>query len=143
MYRQFNIQQFYVLPTECIYVFCVDLRREIISLNIINWLVFTAETECVDWAVRAEYLKKSSGFHLERATLPQHTLLLHVHAFCSADQSVRRHRSWTEPDRTTYPWREWDTKPVPKALSTSDVKVNKFMQETNIFTQKRISFGVL
>jgi len=26
MYRQFNIQQFYALPTQCIYVFCVDLR---------------------------------------------------------------------------------------------------------------------
>jgi len=26
MYHQFNIQQFYVLPTEYIYVFCVDLR---------------------------------------------------------------------------------------------------------------------
>jgi len=26
MYRQFDIQQFYVLPTQCIYVFCVDLR---------------------------------------------------------------------------------------------------------------------
>jgi hypothetical protein len=26
MYRQFNIQQFYVLPTHCIYLFCVDLR---------------------------------------------------------------------------------------------------------------------
>ena len=26
MYRQFNIQQFHVLPTHCIYVFCVDLR---------------------------------------------------------------------------------------------------------------------
>jgi len=26
MYRLFNIQQFYVLPTQCIYVFCVDLR---------------------------------------------------------------------------------------------------------------------
>jgi len=26
MYRQFNIQQFYVLPTQCIYVFYVDLR---------------------------------------------------------------------------------------------------------------------
>jgi len=26
MYRQFNIQQFHFLPTECIYVFCVDLR---------------------------------------------------------------------------------------------------------------------
>jgi len=26
MYRQFNIQQFYILPTQCIYVFCMDLR---------------------------------------------------------------------------------------------------------------------
>ena len=26
MYRQFNFQQFYVLPTQCICVFCVDLR---------------------------------------------------------------------------------------------------------------------
>jgi len=26
MYHQFNIQQFYVLPTQCIYVFCVELR---------------------------------------------------------------------------------------------------------------------
>jgi len=26
MYRQFIIQQFYVLSTQCIYVFCVDLR---------------------------------------------------------------------------------------------------------------------
>jgi len=24
MYRQFSIQQFHVLPTQCIYVFCVD-----------------------------------------------------------------------------------------------------------------------
>jgi len=26
MYCQFNTQQFYVLPPQCIYVFCVDLR---------------------------------------------------------------------------------------------------------------------
>jgi len=26
MYHQFNIQQFYVLPTQCIYVFCADMR---------------------------------------------------------------------------------------------------------------------
>jgi hypothetical protein len=26
MYHQFNIQQFYVMPTQCICVFCVDLR---------------------------------------------------------------------------------------------------------------------
>ena len=35
MYHQFNIQQFYVLPAQCIYVFCVDLRT-----NTTNWLVF-------------------------------------------------------------------------------------------------------
>jgi len=28
MYRQFNFQQFYVLITQCIYVFCVDLRKK-------------------------------------------------------------------------------------------------------------------
>jgi len=26
VYREFNTQQLYVLPTQCIYVFCVDLR---------------------------------------------------------------------------------------------------------------------
>jgi len=26
MYHLFNIHQFYVLPTQCIYVFCVDLK---------------------------------------------------------------------------------------------------------------------
>ena len=26
MYHQFNINKFYVQPTQCIYVFCVDLR---------------------------------------------------------------------------------------------------------------------
>jgi hypothetical protein len=26
MYRQLNILQFHVLPTQCVYVFCVDLR---------------------------------------------------------------------------------------------------------------------
>jgi len=27
MYQQFSIQQLHVLPTQYIYVFCVDLRR--------------------------------------------------------------------------------------------------------------------
>ena len=39
MYRQFNTQQFYVLPTQCIYVICVDLRT--------NWLF--PYTELTDW----------------------------------------------------------------------------------------------
>jgi len=31
-YHQINIQQFYVLPTQCIYVCCVVLRTAIISI---------------------------------------------------------------------------------------------------------------
>jgi hypothetical protein len=36
MYRQFNSEQLYVLLTQCIYVFCVDLRTAIIPLYSIN-----------------------------------------------------------------------------------------------------------
>jgi len=41
----FNTQKFYVLPTQCIYVFCIDLRTTaIISIYSINWVVFITET---------------------------------------------------------------------------------------------------
>ena len=44
MYRQFNIQQFYFLPTHCIYVFVwVSEQTAIISLHNINWLFFITE----------------------------------------------------------------------------------------------------
>jgi len=54
MYHQVNIKKFYVLPTLCICVFCVDLRKKtaIISLYNINWLVCITKTECVYCAVR-------------------------------------------------------------------------------------------
>jgi hypothetical protein len=51
-YRQFNIQQSYVLPTQCVYVFCVDLRTAIISLYNINRLVCIPQTGCIYCAVR-------------------------------------------------------------------------------------------
>jgi hypothetical protein len=44
---RFNIHQSYVLATQCIYVFCVDL-----ILYSIIWLVCITETECVYFAVR-------------------------------------------------------------------------------------------
>ena len=58
MYHQFNTHQFYVLPTQCIYVFCVDLRKKtaIISLYNINCTVFVTKTESVYCAVRTEHL---------------------------------------------------------------------------------------
>ena len=33
MYRQFKIQKIYVLPTQCIYVFCVDLRTNTLLIH--------------------------------------------------------------------------------------------------------------
>jgi hypothetical protein len=46
MYHQFNIQQFYVLPTQCIYVFCVDLRTNSDYFSI-QWSVFITKTDSV------------------------------------------------------------------------------------------------
>jgi hypothetical protein len=44
MYQQFNIQQFYVLPTQCILCFVwVGVQTVIISLYSINWLVSITE----------------------------------------------------------------------------------------------------
>jgi len=42
MYHQFNIKQFYVLPTQCIYVW-ISEQTAIISLYSINGLVFITE----------------------------------------------------------------------------------------------------
>ena len=38
-YHPFNIQQTYVLPTQCIYVFCVDLRTYSDYFTVQQWLV--------------------------------------------------------------------------------------------------------
>ena len=56
MYHQFNIQQFSVLPTQCIYVFCVVLRTNSDYFRIQLWLVCITETESVYCAVRTEFL---------------------------------------------------------------------------------------
>jgi hypothetical protein len=50
--NRFNIQQFYVLPTQCICVFCLDLRtNSSYFLYSINWLVLITETESVCYAL--------------------------------------------------------------------------------------------
>jgi hypothetical protein len=53
---KFNNQKFYVLPTEYMYVFCMNLRTNIISQHCINLLIFITHTECVSYAVRTEPL---------------------------------------------------------------------------------------
>ena len=54
MYRQFNIQQLYVLPTQTVFMCFVWIWEQtaIISPYSINWLVCITETECVYCAVR-------------------------------------------------------------------------------------------
>jgi hypothetical protein len=53
-FRNFaNAAKISVLPTQCIYLFCMDLRiKPIISLYSIDWLI--TETDCVYCAVRTE-----------------------------------------------------------------------------------------
>ena len=38
MYHQFNTQKFHVLPTQCIYMFCMDLRTNSNYFPIQHWL---------------------------------------------------------------------------------------------------------
>jgi len=53
MYRQFNIQQLYVLPTQCTYVFCMGLRTTPLFpyTALTDWF-FITETYSVYCAVR-------------------------------------------------------------------------------------------
>jgi len=58
MYHQFNIQQLYVQPTQCIYVFCVDLRTNSDYFLIQHWLtvLYNRDGECLlrgtDWVFK-------------------------------------------------------------------------------------------
>ena len=55
-----NIQQFYVLPTQCMCFVCTWEQTAIISLYSFNWLVFITEMECVYCAVRTGSLYTAS-----------------------------------------------------------------------------------
>jgi len=48
-----DIKKLYVLLTQCVDVFCADLRTTAIISLYINWLVFITETQCLlvgtDW----------------------------------------------------------------------------------------------
>ena len=60
MYRQFNIQKSYVVPTQCIYVFCMDNRTNSDYLTIQHHLIgLIAEAERVYCAVRTVSLSQT------------------------------------------------------------------------------------
>ena len=53
---RFKVQKFYVLPTECIYTLCLDLRTKNYYFCIQHRLDFIGDMEYVYWAVRTEPL---------------------------------------------------------------------------------------
>ena len=68
--------QFYVLPTHCIYVFCVDLRTNSDYFPIQHWLVFITETECVYCAVRTGSLYRIHfHFFFERPVIQKVSMI--------------------------------------------------------------------
>jgi len=58
----FNIQQFHVLPTHYIYVFCMDLRTNSEAFPT-YLLAFVTKTECVYCAVRTGSLSTIQVIH--------------------------------------------------------------------------------
>ena len=87
MYHQFNIQQFYLLPTQCIYVFCVDLRKDShYFLYNINWLVFITQMQCVYCAVRTGVLNVTKRMLISTAEQQRHANLQSLHVnICGPD----------------------------------------------------------
>jgi hypothetical protein len=85
MYHQFNIHNFYVLPIECIDVFCVYLRTNSDYFPIQHELTgFITETECVYcavWAVSSIPINvsiwpvRSTNFHQRSVLLFTYVLL--------------------------------------------------------------------
>jgi hypothetical protein len=52
---RFSINKFYILSTECISVFCMNLRTGILSSYSIKWLVFKKEAGRVYCEVRTDW----------------------------------------------------------------------------------------
>ena len=79
IYHQLNIKKFYILPTQCIYVFCVDLRTNSDYFPIQHWLVgfYNRDGVCLlrgtDWVFKLPWLH----FVLKWLLAPLKQLLWH------------------------------------------------------------------
>ena len=64
MYHQFNIQQLYVLPTQCIYVFCIYLRTNSDLCHLQHKLIgfYNPDEKCLergtDWVFATEIIRR-------------------------------------------------------------------------------------
>ena len=87
MYHQFNIQQLHVLPTQCIYVFCVDLRTNSDCFTIQHyWLIFITQTECL---LRGTYrIFTCSLFHTKSHLYPRRSHRQHCTIWTKGPSSL-------------------------------------------------------
>ena len=60
MYRQFNFQQFFVLLTLCIYVFCVDLRRNRYYFPIRTYSMVQSPFWAANWFATSQEIPRIS-----------------------------------------------------------------------------------
>jgi len=121
-------------------VLCGSQNKAIISLYSNNWSDFVTERACLLRGTSRIFNK--FGF----SSWKVYNALAHAASARSCILQCRPVGTAAQilhPARQDDTWSEWDTKLVPNVLSTSDVKVNTFVQGNNIFTQKRFSVGVL
>ena len=97
IYRQFNIQQFYVLPTQCIYVFCVDMRTNsdyfpkkatrpthLIFLALISRTIFDEEYSSQSYTLCNFLEIPITSSHLRPIYIPLHSTLKYPQSSSSA-----------------------------------------------------------
>jgi hypothetical protein len=126
MYHQFNIQQFYVLPTQCVYVFCVDLRTNSHYFPIQNKLTgfYNPDAVCLLRGTNWAFICNSDQFYPSNSSLYNKT----ARKLCdSRADKIERHSSvirstWITSALTHYryvtrfkadttkAWRLWDDK---------------------------------
>jgi len=59
MYHQFNIHQFYVLPTQCIYMFCVDLKTNSVFVALsVQLCLFVRACVCARFNTNCQFIEK-------------------------------------------------------------------------------------
>jgi len=85
MYHQFNIQQLYVLPTQCILVFCMDLRT--------NRGYFPIQHKLNGFYDRFNILK-SSGYYMYHQINSQQFYVLPTRCICVFCMDLRTNRGY-------------------------------------------------
>ena len=115
MYRQFNIQQFHVLPTQCIYVFCVDLRTNSDNFTIQHWLTcfYNRDEVCL--------LRGTDCVSLQNVNSLSPSTDVRQNGFYLSEE----HSSWNEQNKLTTTWKTHNNCACTcQVLTISNIKIS-------------------